>query len=593
MATQNANGGSDEPDSIQTKNGNQHEHENSNVGSLEERYARQLLEDPNGVTQGAQTGIQKAEATALVWTRTALYATYAWIWLCFFVLSMQSSINANLVYYAYAKFASAPQISQAYVISTIVGGVIQLPIAKILNVWGRAEGLLIVLAINLLGLIVISVCNGPNGFAAGYTLYQIGYSQLNFILNVFVADASGLRNRAFVYAFTGIPTLCTAFTGSLVAQAFITHSTWRWAYGCFTIITFAFIVPVAVVFKFYQRKAEKLNLLVKNLSGRTMVQSVVHYIHEFDIIGGFILMAAFVLFLLPFSLETYGFSGYSSATFITMVTIGILLFPVFALWEYHFARTGFIRWELLKKRTVIGACILAALIFFNYYTWDQYFYYYVQVVYDLDVTKTGYMTQIYGVGSTIWAVLFGVWIRQTKHFKKVCLFFGAPLMLLGAGLMIHFRGSQSDIGYLVMCQIFIAFGGGTLVIGDEMAVMAAADRDGIPMMLALISLSSSVGGSIGYAVASAIYSNTFPQALLRALPNYAKSDFETIYAGGPAVQLTYPPGSEVRDAINYAWAYSQKYECITAAVLVLLAFPAIAIWKDYNVDKKQVKGTVI
>jgi hypothetical protein len=78
MATQNANGGSDEPESIQTKNGIQREHENSDIRSLEERYERQFLEDPNGVTQGAQTGIQKAEATALVWTRTALYATYAW-----------------------------------------------------------------------------------------------------------------------------------------------------------------------------------------------------------------------------------------------------------------------------------------------------------------------------------------------------------------------------------------------------------------------------------------------------------------------------------------------------------------------------------
>ncbi|KAE8554213.1 hypothetical protein EYB25_002751 [Talaromyces marneffei] len=593
MATRSANGGSHEPVDVWTKNSNQPGHGDSDTQSLEERNERTLLENPNNVTSEAQPGVQKAEATALVWTRTALYTTYSWIWLCFFVLSMQSAINSNLIYYAYANFASAPQISQAYVISTIVGGVMQLPIAKILNLWGRAEGLLIVLIIYLLGLMVISTCSGPDGFAAGYTLYQVGYSQLNFILTVFVADASGLRNRAFAYAFIGTPTICTAFTGSLVAESFITHSTWRWAYGCFAIITCAFIVPVAVVFKLYQRKAEKLNLLVKNDSDRTVMQSVVHYMHEFDIVGGFILMAAFVLFLLPFSLETHGFSGYSSPTFIAMTTVGIILFPVFVLWEYHFARAGFIRWELLRNRTVIGACILAALIFFNYYTWDQYFYYYVQVVYDLDVTRTGYMTQIYGVGSTIWAVIFGAWIRQTKHFKKACLFLGAPLMLLGAGLMIHFRGSQSQIGYLMMCQIFIACGGGTLVIGDEMAVMAAADRDGVPMMLALISLSSSVGGSIGYSVASAIYSNTFPQALLSALPDYAKSEFETIYAGGSAVQLTYPPGSEVRNAINYAWAYSQKYECITAAALVGLAFPAIAIWKDYNVDKKQVKGTVI
>ncbi|KAJ5979216.1 hypothetical protein N7501_002558 [Penicillium viridicatum] len=587
------NFGSDpkEPANIQTTT--RENQANGDTQSLEERNERELLEHPDEVTQEAQVGVQKAEATALVWSKTALYATYAWIWLCFFTLSMQSSISSNVIYYAYANFASAPQISQAYIVSTIVGGVLQLPIAKTLNIWGRAEGFLALLLVFILGLIVIASCNGPNGFAAGYTLYWIGYTALNFILTVFVADASGLRNRAFVYAFIGTPTICTAFVGPLVAQAFLVHSTWRWAYGCFAIITFFLFVPLALVFKFYQRKAEKLNLFIRVSSGRTSAQSFVHYFHEFDVVGAFILMAAFILFLLPFSLETYSFSGYSSATFIAMVVIGILLFPVFAIWERFFARTPFIKWELFKKRTVLGACILSAVIFFNYNTWDQYFYYYVQVVYNLDTSKTGYMTQIYGVGSTIWAVLFGIWIRKTRHFKNVCLYFGAPLMLLGAGLMIHFRGSQSNIGYLVMCQILIAFGGGTLVIGDEMAVMAAADRDGVPLMIAMISLSSSFGGAIGYAVAVAIYSNTFPQALLSALPDSAKADYATIYAGGSAAQLVYPPGSETRNAINYAWAYSQKYECITAAVLLVLAFPAIAMWKNYNVDKRQVKGTVI
>ncbi|CAI7565671.1 unnamed protein product [Penicillium palitans] len=587
------NFGRDRKEAVNIQTTTRENQANEDTQSLEERNERELLEHPDEVTQEAQVGVQKAEATALVWSKPTLYATYAWIWLCFFVLSMQSSISSNVIYYAYANFASAPQISQAFIVSTIIGGVLQLPIAKTLNIWGRAEGFLALLLVFILGLIVIASCNGPNGFAAGYTLYWIGYTALNFILTVFVADASGLRNRAFVYAFIGTPTICTAFVGPLVAQAFLVHSTWRWAYGCFAIITFFLFVPLALVFKFYQRKAEKLNLFVRVPSGRTTAQSFVHYFHEFDVVGAFILMAAFILFLLPFSLETYGFSGYSSATFIAMVVIGILLFPVFAIWERLFARTPFIKWELFKKRTVLGACILSAVIFFNYNTWDQYFYYYVQVVYNLDTSKTGYMTQIYGVGSTIWAVLFGIWIRKTKHFKNVCLYFGAPLMLLGAGLMIHFRGSQGNIGYLVMCQIFIAFGGGTLVIGDEMAVMAAADRDGVPLMIAMISLSSSFGGAIGYAVAVAIYSNTFPQALLSALPDSAKADYATIYAGGSAAQLVYPPGSETRNAINYAWAYSQKYECITAAVLLVLAFPAIAMWHNYNVDKRQVKGTVI
>ncbi|GIJ87974.1 hypothetical protein Asppvi_006890 [Aspergillus pseudoviridinutans] len=565
----------------------------SDTPSLEEKNEREIIEHPDEITQDAQIGVQKAEATALVWSTTALYATYAWIWVCFFILALQFSISNNMIYYAYAGFSSAPQISQAYILSTIIGGVLQLPIAKTLNLWGRAEGFLLFVGVFILGLIVIASCNGPNGFAAGYTLYWIGYTAVNFILVVFVADASGLRNRAFAYAFIGTPTICTAFVGPLAAQAFNTHSTWRWAYGCFAIIIFFTFVPLALVFKFYQRKAEKTGVFFRTPSGRTPLQSLLHYCQEFDLIGAFLLMAAFVLFLLPFSLETYGYSGYSSATFISMVIIGVLLFPIFTAWERFFATTAFIKWELFKNRTVLGACILSAVIFFNYYTWDQYYYYYLQVVYDLNTSNTGYMAQIYSVGSTVWAVLFGIWIRQTKHFKKACLYFGAPLMLLGAGLMIHFRGTESKIGYLVMCQIFIAFGGGTLVIGDEMAVMAAADRDSVPMMLAMISLSASVGGAIGYAVAVAIYSNTFPQALLRALPDDAKADYAAIYLGGSTAQLVYPPGSAARNAINHAWTESQKYECITATVVVVLAFPAIAMWKNYNVDRKQVKGTVI
>jgi hypothetical protein len=41
-------------------------------------------------------------------------------------------------------------------------------------------------------------------------------------------------------------------------------------------------------------------------------------------------MAAFVLFLLPFSLVSYGRASYGSGTFIAMVVTGFLLFFGFA-----------------------------------------------------------------------------------------------------------------------------------------------------------------------------------------------------------------------------------------------------------------------
>jgi len=306
-----------------------------------------------------------------------------------------------------------------------------------------------------------------------------------------------------------------------------------------------------------------------------------------------ILIAAFILFLLPFSLQSYGRAKYSSATFIAMVVVGFCLFFVFAAWERFFARTHFVRWELFKQRTVLGACFLAAILFFSFYSWDQNYYNFVKVVYDLSVSRAGYVTQVYNIGSTAWGVVFGIWIRYTKHFKYTCLFFGLPLMFLGAGLLIHFRGQDADLGYVIMCQIFIAVAGGTLVIGEDMAVMSAADRDGVPMMLSLISLFSSIGGAIGSAVAVSIYASTFPAALLARLPADQKANYMKIYLGGYTLQQTYPMGSQTREAINFAWGQSQKYGAISATVVLVLAIPCIAVWKNYRTDRQQNKGTMI
>ncbi|KAL1896367.1 Siderochrome iron transporter 2 [Sporothrix stenoceras] len=561
--------------------------------SLEERNEIEIKRHGNVVTDRAALGVKKAEAAALVWSRKAVLLTYGWIWVCFFMLALQQSILSNVTYYAYADFQLAPQIGTASILASVIGGVLKLPIAKVLNVWGRAEGFLFFVFVYLLGMIIIASCSGPDGYAAGYVFYWIGYDALYFIMDVFVADTSGLRNRAFAFAFVSTPFICTAFTGPLAAQAYLTHSTWRWAIGSFTIIMFFVFTPLAIIFKFFQRKAEKMGLLVREKSGRTVVQSIVHYTHEFDLIGGFILMAAWVLFLLPFSLQTNGRTTYKSATFIAMVVIGLLLFPVFYVWERYFARTHFVRYELFKKRTVVGACMLAAILYYSFYAWDLYYYYFVEVVYDLDISKTGYMTQIYNVGSCFCGAVFGLYVRWTKHFKYAALCFGLVLMFLGSGLMIRFRGQDSNIGFIVMCQIFIAFGGGTLVISQSMAVMSAADRDGVPMMLALLYLFNSFGGSIGYAVAQAIYANTFPSALESRLPDDLKNQTMTIYNGGSTLQLTYPVGSPARDAINYAWGQSQRINCISSTAMLVLAIPAILLWKNYNVDRRQNKGTLL
>lgn len=353
--------------------------------------------------------------------------------------------------------------------------------------------------------------------------------------------------------------------------------------------------PLGILFKYYEKKAKNMGVFETRSSGRTAMQSLLHYFHEFDLVGAFLLMAAFVLFLLPFSLQRYARMTYGSAAFIAMIVIGLLLFPVFAIWEKFFARTHFIRWELFKQRTVVGACMVAVAIQFSFYCWDQYFNQFVQIVYGLTVSQAGYMLQIYNVGSCFWGVVFGVWVRYSRRIKYECLCFGLVLAFLGAGLTIHFRGQSggNDIGYLVMCQIFIAFGGGTLVIGHQMAAMASADREGVPMVLALLGLFASVGQAIGSAVIGSIYNKVYPEAAATMLPPGSETIIGEMQLGGAEATLPYAFGTPEREAANYAMSQVQRWGGVAATCVLIIAIPGIAMWKNYKLDKKQNKGVLL
>ncbi|KAJ6184800.1 hypothetical protein N7519_006101 [Penicillium mononematosum] len=549
---------------------------------------KELAQHPDSVTEGAELGLQKAEAAALVWSWPALVGIYAWIWICTFMLAFHSNISGFLINYIQGGFKTAPQVSTSYILANVVGGVLKLPLGKTLNLWGRAEGLVFSTGIYLLGMIILASCNGPDGYAAGYVLYWIGYYCLYLILNVFVADTSGLRNRAFAFGFMQTPFICTAFTGSLAANSIYAKYGWRWGYGIFCIVTPFVFLPLAMVFKYFEKKAEKNGIFRRQPSGRTVGQSIIHYIHEFDVIGAFLLMGGWVMFLLPFSLAQYGRSTYSSAKFIALIIVGVFMLGIFAAWEKWGARTHFIRWELIKRPTILGACTLAAVLFFSFELWDQYFYNYILISYDISPVHANYMLQIYNVGSCFFSPVIGAVIWATSRFKYI-----SPLMILGSGLMIYFRGADHGIGYVVMCQIFIAFAGGTLVIGEDMAVMAAGGREGTPMMLALIGLFSNIGGAIGLAVGAAIYNNVFVNTLTTQLPDDLKANATQIYLGGITVQSTYPWGTPLREAVAYTWGYAQRLNCIASTAILALAIPCILVWKNYDVNLKQNKGRMI
>lgn len=63
--------------------------------------------------------------------------------------------------------------------ASLFGGLTKLPLAKILDTWGRPQGLLLMLLIWVVGFIMMAGCNNVETYAAAQVFSSIGYVVLS------------------------------------------------------------------------------------------------------------------------------------------------------------------------------------------------------------------------------------------------------------------------------------------------------------------------------------------------------------------------------------------------------------------------------
>ncbi|KAJ5946776.1 siderophore iron transporter mirB [Penicillium verhagenii] len=512
--------------------------------------------DPN-----AQDGVRIAEAMTLSWSKSSLIVVYISMWFLYFSNAFESSLSANLDPYVSSAFKDHSLLPVISVVSSVMAGATYLPVAKILNLWDRTVGFVLMLMIATLGMVLMAACNS-------FELYAAANPSL----------------------FTSSPYIITAFGGPAAADT-IHDKNWRWGYGAWAIILPFVAIPMVVMMQLGKQKAKKNGLVLRQPSGRTWSQSTWHYLIEFDIVGVVLLCAGFVLFLLPFTIASSSTQAWATDYIIAMLVVGFVLLIIFGVWEKFGARQPFVPWHLLKNRTVVGACLLDFTYQVAYYCWNYYFTSYLQVVYNTSVATSGYISSIFDITSGIELFIVGALISYTGRFKWV-LMWGVPLYMLGVGLMIYFRSPGHSLGYIIMCQIFIALGGGVMIIGQQIALLAASDHNDVAALLALLGLFGYIGGSVGGSISGAIWTNTLPGMLQSMLPDDSVDQWQEIYDSLP-LQLSYPMGSETRTAIMYAYAATQKRMLIAGTAIMTLALFFMMIIKDINIKNiKQTKGTI-
>ncbi|KAL6703648.1 hypothetical protein ACN47E_009422 [Coniothyrium glycines] len=543
-----------------------------------------------------QDGVQRVRAITEIWSKKTLICMFIFLYLIEFVAFLQNAIDAALNPFITSAFGTHGLLTVGSVIASALAGCIPLATSKFIDVFGRVEGFFLMLLIVLVGMALKAACQNVQTYVAGHVLYWAGHIGVLYVTDIMAADITTLKNRMIIFTLNGTPRIASTFAGPAIADLFYYRNSWRNAFVAFIFIFIGCSLPAMGIMVYMYRKAKKAGLVQRKKSGRSALQSIWYYYIQFDITGILLIMWAFCLFVLPFTLQAYAPNGWNTPYIIAMIVLGLLLFPTFVVYEWKVAPVPFLPWKYLKDRTIVGSCLLYGVMFLSVFCWNSFFYSYLIVVHRQSIPHAGYILNSFSLASSLFSPGVALVISKTGNFKWTS-YAGVPIVLLGTALLIPFRTPSTNPGVIAFTQVLVGIGTGIFVTCAQLAVMSPVTHQEIAVVNALWGMFGSFGSSIGIAIASAMWNNILPQQLYNRLPEASKGDYLTIF-GDITIQSGFLDGTPERDAVVGAYAHVQRLFVITGACLVPLCLASIFIWKNINVKKleaekgKQTKGNV-
>jgi MFS family permease len=199
-----------------------------------------------------------------------------------FIDSLLQSVQSSLTPYVTSAFGQHGLLATTSIVATILGGVCNLAIAKVIDIWGRCEGFAVMIFFIVIGMIMKATCINVEMYAAANTIYWVGHIGVQYVISIIFADMTTLRNRLIMFGLQQTPIICSVFAGPRIAQLFHDHSNFRWAFGSFCFIIVGFAVPVIVAFILTKRKGLREGKFSKKIRTRSYWESTKHHVVEFD-----------------------------------------------------------------------------------------------------------------------------------------------------------------------------------------------------------------------------------------------------------------------------------------------------------------------
>ncbi|KAH8079829.1 drug:h+ antiporter [Cristinia sonorae] len=559
--------------------------------------------------QEAHFGVKKVQAAERVYGKYYKYFLFVGLGFVCYAYTLE-----NLTTYAYLAFATSnfndhSLISTIQVARSIIVACGIPVVGKIADVTSRGAAFIVSVLLYVVGYVIVASAKNIGTVGGGIVLSAPGQIGLRMLTHIIIADITTLKWRALATCFLETPYLINTFVGSNISSAILKKSGWRWGYGMFCVLVPVAISPLLVTLLWAEHKARKLGLVEKAIRRADpnyvlpekeafSIQRAIKFLSHLDIVGLILLGTSVALILLPLTLSETAKRGWNNPSIIAMLVIGVVLMPVFFLYETRFAKTPAVPLRFIVNKGVAAATWIN---FFDNLTVEltsTYLLSYVLVVKPWGMVNSQYFVHAQSLAMVVFGLVAGVYMRIAHRYKAI-LIVGLFIRLLGVGLMIHSRGANASDGEIVMAQLIQGIGGGFTAAGTTLSAQGSVPHADVAMVTCFMALFIEIGRAIGGSIAGAIWTNTMPENLFKYLPDVPASQRAQLF-GNIMSAMRLPPGSPIRNGVIAAYGDTMKIILIVATCVsvipIFLSYllPNFYLGDTHNaVEGVDLKGEII
>ncbi|KAJ5103017.1 Major facilitator superfamily domain general substrate transporter [Penicillium argentinense] len=471
---------------------------------------------------------------------------------------------------ATASYDRHSLLATIMVLRSVIAAAAQPTAAKIADVFGRVELIIVSIAFYTIGTIIETFATSVEGFSAG----AIGYTCIMLLLEVLVADVTSTRSRLLFSFVPALPFIINTWISGNLTDAVLTVTSWKWGIGMFAIIYPVCSLPLIAVLFIVHRRAKKSGRLgsykssLELMGGRRLITELFWHL---DVIGLILMIAMFACILVPFTLAGGIKAQWKTAKVIAPLVVGILLVPVWIYWEKT-CRYPMLPFQHLKDRAVWGALGIAVMLNTAWYLQGDFLYTVLYVSFDESVLSATRIASLYSFTSVIAGVALGFIVMKIRQLKPFIVS-GTVLFLVAFGILIYYRGGASGSSHsgVIGGQVLLGLAGGLFAYPAQASIQVALSHEHLAVVTSIYLASYSIGSAIGNTISGAIWNQVLPAELGHQLGNETLA--AQVYADPFTFAAANPVGTPDRDSVIVAYQKTQRLLCITG---ICLTVPLIA-----------------